>query len=55
MADYRLKIVDHNESEVKSGEVTARNHKEAFKSFIDSYGSYIDAKTACIEIERKDK
>jgi hypothetical protein len=55
MADYRLRIIDHNESEVKSGYVTARNRKEAYKSFIDSYGSYIDAKTACIEIKRTDK
>lgn len=55
MADYKIRILDHNETEVKSGQVTARNRKEAFKSFIDSYGSYIDAKTQMLEIKRTDK
>jgi len=55
MADYKLKIIDYNNSEVKSGDVNARNRKEAYKSFIESYGSYIDSKTACIEIELKNK
>lgn len=55
MADYRIRLLDHNESEIKSAQVTARNRKEAFKSFLDSYGSYVDAKVASMEIKRTDK
>jgi hypothetical protein len=52
MADYRISIKDYNESEVKSAQVTARNRKEALRNFIDSYGSYIDARTERLEIKK---
>ena len=52
MADYRISIKDYNESEVKSAQVTARNRKEALRNFIDSYGSYIDARTSAFRLRR---
>jgi len=55
MADYRIRLLDQNESEIKSAQVSARNRKEAFRDFIESYGSYVDARVFRMEIKRTDK
>ena len=50
MADYKVRILDRNEGEIKSVHITARNRRELLKQLADSYGSYLDARAQYIEI-----